>query len=86
MVVLLDTNVIIDALSNREPFVKNAKTILEKCRNREITGCIAAYTVPTIFYILQKSFSVNERRDMLSKLCGFVDIAGRIFGEIGGGA
>ena len=76
MVILLDTNVIIDSLAQREPFMKHAKEILQKCRNGEITGYIAAYTVPTIFYILQKEFSVSERRDMLSKLCGFIDIAG----------
>ncbi|GHU22827.1 twitching motility protein PilT [Spirochaetia bacterium] len=76
MVVLIDTNVIIDALTYREPFMQNAKAILNKCRNGEIIGYIAAYTVPTIFYILQKHFSVSERRDMLSKLCRFIDVAG----------
>jgi predicted nucleic acid-binding protein len=76
MVILLDTNVIIDSLAKREPFIENAKRILSKCQTREISGYIAAYTVPTIFYILQKEFSVSERRDMLSKLCGFIDVAG----------
>jgi predicted nucleic acid-binding protein len=76
MVILLDTNVIIDSLAKREPFMKNAKEILRKCHNGEIIGSIAAFTVPAIFYILQKQFSVRERRDMLSKLCGFIDVAG----------
>jgi predicted nucleic acid-binding protein len=76
MVVLLDTNIIMDFLINREPFLENAKEILRKCRNKEITGYIAAYTVPTIFYILRKQFSVSEKRNMLSKLCGFVDVVG----------
>ncbi len=31
MVVLVDTNIIIDALANREPYADNAKKILEKC-------------------------------------------------------
>ena len=31
MVVLVDTNIIIDALANREPYADNAKKFLEKC-------------------------------------------------------
>ena len=31
MVLLVDTNIIIDALANREPYADNAKKILEKC-------------------------------------------------------
>lgn len=31
MVVLVDTNIIIDALANREPYADNAKKILEEC-------------------------------------------------------
>jgi hypothetical protein len=49
---------------------------MRKCSNYEIVGYIAVYTVPTAFYILRKQFSVSERRNRLSELCGFIDIAG----------
>ena len=31
MVILVDTNIIIDALANREPYADDAKRIMEKC-------------------------------------------------------
>ena len=37
MVILVDTNIIIDALANREPYADDAKRIMEKCAAREIT-------------------------------------------------
>jgi predicted nucleic acid-binding protein len=74
MVLLIDTNVIIDFFAKREPFFKNAVIIMQKCSSGEITGYIAEYTIPTIFYVLRKQFSVSERRIMLSKLCRYMEI------------
>jgi predicted nucleic acid-binding protein len=76
MVILIDTNVIIDFLAKREPFFNDAAIIMRKCSDYELVGYIAAYTVPTAFYILRKHFSVSERRNRLSELCGFIDVAG----------
>jgi predicted nucleic acid-binding protein len=76
MVVLIDTNVIIDTLTDREPFAKQANKILEKCARKEFDGYIAAHTITNIFYILRKKYTVHERKEMLLNLCGFVGIAG----------
>ncbi|GHV81352.1 hypothetical protein AGMMS49944_31430 [Spirochaetia bacterium] len=76
MVILIDTNVVIDFLANREPFFNDAAILMQKCGDNKLAGYIAAHTVPTVFYILRKQFSVSERKDRLSKLCGFIDIAG----------
>mgnify|MGYP000839929326 CR=1 FL=1 len=65
MVILVDTNIIIDALANREPYADDAKRIMEKCAAREITGILAAHSIPNLFYILRKNFSQEERRFLL---------------------
>ncbi|MDR2842735.1 MAG: PIN domain-containing protein [Spirochaetaceae bacterium] len=75
MVTLIDTNVVIDFLSNREPFFNDAVSIMQKCSSGEISGYIAEYTIPTVFYILRRQFSVSERRIMLSQLCQYMGIA-----------
>ena len=67
MVILVDTNIIIDALANREPYADDAKRIMEKCAAREITGILAAHSIPNLFYILRKNFSQEERRFLLKK-------------------
>ena len=52
MVVLVDTNIIIDALANREPYADNAKKILEKCAAREVTGILAAHSIISLKFLI----------------------------------
>lgn len=75
MVVLVDTNIIIDALANREPYADNAKKILEKCAAREVTGILAAHSIPNMFYIFRNNFSQDERRFLLKNLCNIFKIS-----------
>ena len=58
MVILVDTNIIIDALANREPYADDAKRIMEKCAAREITGILAAHSIPNLFQISD----LNEKK------------------------
>lgn len=69
MIILVDTNVILDILLRREPYVNEARIIMTKCANREITGYLAAHTIPNIFYILRKAYSQEERRRFIRNLC-----------------
>ncbi len=74
MVVLIDTNVIIDFLQNREAHGENANKIISLCANKTITGFMAAHSVSNAFYILRKDYSVKERKEMLLNLCSIIDI------------
>jgi predicted nucleic acid-binding protein len=75
MVVLVDTNIILDCLTLREPFGFESARILQNCSEGKITGCIAAHTITNSFYILRKLFTVKDRKALLSELCGFMEIA-----------
>ena len=46
MVVLIDTNVIIDFLVAREPFYDSALHVMEKCASGEAEGYIAFHSLP----------------------------------------
>jgi len=76
MVVLIDTNVALDFLTIRQPFYDSAKAILQACANDEIQGYIAFHSLPNIFYILRKSYSDEDRRIMLGKLCLILRVTG----------
>lgn len=69
MVILVDTNIIVDAVAERHPFAEYANKIIEKCARREVIGFIAAHSISNLFYILRKDFSPNERRIFLKNLC-----------------
>jgi predicted nucleic acid-binding protein len=75
MVVLIDTNIILDYLLTRQPFLDNADKVLNLCLKQKCNGYIAAHSITNIFYILRKDFSVSERKKMLIKLCEFVEVA-----------
>lgn len=69
MKILVDTNIILDVLLKREPHIKSTKIIMTKCANREITGYLAAHSIPNIFYVLRKDYSQEERRRFIRNLC-----------------
>jgi predicted nucleic acid-binding protein len=54
MIVLLDANIVIDFLVDREPFSQEANEILKACYDKRIDAYIAAHSVTNIFYILRK--------------------------------
>lgn len=39
-------------------------------------GCIAAHTVSNMFFILRKTYSVEDRRTILKDICKLFDVEG----------
>ncbi|MCL2422111.1 MAG: PIN domain-containing protein [Defluviitaleaceae bacterium] len=76
MRILIDTNVIMDFIVMREPFTSNAKQVIDICMDKNIDVSIAAHSIPNLFYILQKHLTIEQRRDILLKLCKMFDIIG----------
>ena len=68
MKVLIDTNVILDVLCNREEFVKDSEKIFKLCEVKKISGYISALSVPNIVYIMRKELDAEKTKDLLDKL------------------
>ena len=69
MVVLIDTNVILDSVLDRKPFVEQSNAIFELCFKKKLYGCIAAHSITNLFFILRKHMTGKQRRVTLLKLC-----------------
>lgn len=82
MKVLIDTNILIDYISKREPYFEAANSILMLCANEEIGGCIAAHSVMNSIYITRKEYTLEERRKILIGLCKILDVVGIDRGKI----
>jgi len=54
MQVFLDTNVVCDALFEREPWKEDALAILTLSRQQAITAIVSALTIANVFYIGRK--------------------------------
>jgi predicted nucleic acid-binding protein len=64
MRVLIDTNVVLDFLQDREPFSEDAAKLFEKIDAGEVEGFIAAITVTNIYYIVRKAAGLVAAQDL----------------------
>jgi len=76
MRILLDTNVLMDFIVNRGPFTDDAEQVIELCMEEDLECSIAAHTIPNLFYILKSHLSLQERRDVLLKICNMFRVVG----------
>jgi len=60
MKVLLDTNVVLDAIARREPFCINAQKIINLILDNKLEGYITANSITDIFYIARKHLNKND--------------------------
>lgn len=72
--ILIDSNIILDLVQEREPFKSLAKKIIALCIKREINGYVTAHSLCDIFYILRKDKTVHERLSLISNICKYLTV------------
>lgn len=65
---LLDTNVLLDALTGREPFREDAERIFMLVAAEKIEGWITASSVTDIYYLIRRTLSEAAARESLRHL------------------
>ena len=68
MTVLLDTNIIMDALQERQPFDIEAKDILNRAQNGEMRCLFTANAAADIFYLYSKTRDMKSAKTALGFL------------------
>jgi predicted nucleic acid-binding protein len=68
MRVLIDTNVVLDFLQEREPFVEEAAKLFERIDAGEIEGFITATTITNIYYIIRKAAGSTVAIDAIAQI------------------
>ena len=66
--VLVDINVILDVLQKREPFYGTSALLLAALERGAADGYVAAHSITTLFYLLQKGKSSSEARATITSL------------------
>lgn len=66
--VLLDTNVVLDIILDREPFVEAAAELWELNREGRFTGYISTITPVNVFYVTRKIKGVDVAQQAVTKL------------------
>jgi predicted nucleic acid-binding protein len=76
MTVLIDTNVSLDWLLQREPFDENARLIIRAVEKRDLLGIVSASAITDIFFLSKRELKSDVvARKVLSKLLEVVKIA-----------
>lgn len=73
--VLIDLNIILDVLQKRDPFYKTSVSLLASAESGQIQGYLAAHSITTLFYLIQKDKSRAEARATVTNLLQFMKIA-----------
>jgi len=76
MRILIDTNVIMDFIVKREPFSNDAEKVIGFCMEKNIQSCIAAHSIPNLYFILRKHLTEDQKRDILLKICKMFTVVG----------
>ena len=71
----MDTNVVLDVLLEREPFVQAAVNVFCLAEQSRIDAFLCATTITTIDYLLIHSLPVSKARDAVQKLITLFEIA-----------
>ena len=75
MKVLVDTNVVLDVLLQRQPFAEAAARVFALVEESRIEGFLCATTVTTIDYLLGQTLPPKAARNALQHLLGLFEIA-----------
>jgi predicted nucleic acid-binding protein len=67
--VLVDTNIVLDFLLQREPFFEDAELLFQSIEAGQVIGYVTATTLTDIFYISRKhTRSVEQARQAVSEI------------------
>lgn len=68
MRLLIDANILLDVLQNREPHVKDSAKVLKLCETSLDTGYVTALSFANLVYIMRKELDAEKIEDVYKKL------------------
>jgi predicted nucleic acid-binding protein len=71
---LIDTDVILDFLFDRQPFAENAAHILSLCETKSIEGFITPVICSNLYYLLRQTAKHDRVIEKLGQLLKIVDV------------
>lgn len=68
MVLLVDTNIILDVLLSRPEFVKDSSMIWKLCETEQAKGYLSTLTYTNMMYVMRKQLTPDQIEDVFRKL------------------
>ena len=64
--VLFDSDVLLDVLAQRQPFVYASVQALDTVTQEQVEGYVSGHAITNIFYILRRQIGNDATRELLS--------------------
>ena len=74
MKVLIDTNVMIDAITKRDNASSFSADVIALCSSNRITGFAAPHSFSNLYYILRKEYSDKNRRVIIGEYSKILNV------------
>ena len=74
MRLLLDINVLLDVVLERDPWARPAAALLAALETKQAHGFVAAHTLPTVYYVVAKSKDRETATTAMHDLLRLVDV------------
>ena len=77
MRLLIDTNIVLDVLEQREPYYAESRQVMMLCETGAVEGCVSVLTFANIVYIMRKSLDADKIQQIYEALSGvftFIDL------------
>ena len=68
MKLLIDANILLDVLQNREPFVGASSTVWKLCEAEKVEGYVSALTIANLVYVMRKELDPEKTEKVLNSL------------------
>lgn len=75
MKILIDTNIIMDVLADREGFAEPASQLFKLCEVGKVQGVVYALSIANIAYIMRKELDRSQIEEVISKLGSIFTLA-----------
>ena len=68
MKLLIDANILLDVLQNREPFVGASSAVWKLCETEKAKGYVSALTIANLVYVMRKELDPEKTEKVLNAL------------------
>ena len=68
MKLLIDANILLDVLQNREPFVGASSAVWKLCETEKEKGYVSALTIANLVYVMRKELDPEKTEKVLNTL------------------
>ena len=72
--IFLDTNILVDIVTNRKPYSQNAISIFDYCQRKDIIMYCTSHSIATLHYLAKKIVNEKELRSIIEDLLDTISI------------